>query len=59
MKREVAKDEITNKTQLLEGFLLCGIIMQETEQSCIDSMRRRIKALMATKGGLLKYIWFI
>ncbi|GFX82396.1 hypothetical protein TNCV_2870771 [Trichonephila clavipes] len=29
--------------------------MQETVQSCIDSMRRRIAALIAAKGGSTKY----
>ncbi|GFU03240.1 putative transposase like protein [Trichonephila clavipes] len=58
MKREVAKDVITNKTQLLERIIhVCNHPpqMQETVQSCIDSMPRRIEALIAAKGGSTKY----
>ncbi|GFY27590.1 putative transposase like protein [Trichonephila clavipes] len=58
MKREVAKDVITNKTQLLERVIHVWSHppqMQETVQSCIDSMPRRIEALMAAKGGSTKY----
>ncbi|GFU52094.1 uncharacterized protein TNCV_3225161 [Trichonephila clavipes] len=58
MKREVAKDVITNKTQLLERIIHKWNHhpqMQETVQSCIDSMPRRIEALIAAKGGSTKY----
>ncbi|GFV59281.1 putative transposase like protein [Trichonephila clavipes] len=58
MKREVAKDAITNKTQLLERIIhVCNHHpqMQETVQSSIDSMPRRIEALIAAKGGSTKY----
>ncbi|GFV06025.1 putative transposase like protein [Trichonephila clavipes] len=58
MKREVSKDVITNKTQLLERIIhVCNYHpqMQETVQSCIDSMPRRIEALIAAKGGSTKY----
>ncbi|GFW89357.1 putative transposase like protein [Trichonephila clavipes] len=58
MKREVAKDVITNKTQLLERIIhVCNHHpqMQETVQSCIDSMPRKIEALIAAKGGSTKY----
>ncbi|GFV94913.1 transposable element Tcb2 transposase [Trichonephila clavipes] len=58
MKREVAKDVITNKTQLLERIIhVCNNHpqMQETVQSCIDSMPLRIEALIAAKGGSTKY----
>ncbi|GFU10002.1 uncharacterized protein TNCV_1797061 [Trichonephila clavipes] len=57
MKREVAKDLITNKTQLLERIIYVWNHhpeMQETEQSCVDSMPRRIGALIAAKGGSTK-----
>ncbi|GFV71973.1 uncharacterized protein TNCV_2459061 [Trichonephila clavipes] len=43
MKREVVKDVIANKTQLLERIILMWKYhpqMQETVQSCIDSMPR-------------------
>ncbi|GFV17128.1 transposable element Tcb2 transposase [Trichonephila clavipes] len=58
MKREVAKDVITNKTQLLERIIHVWNHppqMQETVQSCIDSKPRRIEALLAAKGGTTKY----
>ncbi|GFV64022.1 putative transposase like protein [Trichonephila clavipes] len=58
MKREVAKDVIANKTQLLERIIhVCNHHpqMQETVQSSIDSMPRRIEALIAAKGGSTKY----
>ncbi|GFV38956.1 putative transposase like protein [Trichonephila clavipes] len=58
MKREVAKDMITNKTQLLERIIhVCNHHpqIQQTVQSSIDSMPRRIEALIAAKGGSPKY----
>ncbi|GFU45089.1 transposable element Tcb2 transposase [Trichonephila clavipes] len=58
MKREVAKDVITNKTLLLERIIHVWNRhpqMQETVQSCIDSMPHRIEALIAAKGGTTKY----
>ncbi|GFV69388.1 transposable element Tcb2 transposase [Trichonephila clavipes] len=56
MKIEVAKDVITNKTQLLEIHVWNHLPqMQETVQSYIDSMPRRIEALIAAKGGTTKY----
>ncbi|GFU89983.1 putative transposase like protein [Trichonephila clavipes] len=58
MKREVAKDVITNKTQLLERIIHVWNPpprMQDTVQSCTDSMPRRIEALKAAKGGTTKY----
>ncbi|GFT85829.1 putative transposase like protein [Trichonephila clavipes] len=58
MKREVAKDVITNKTLLLERIIHVWNHhpqMQETVQSYTDSMPRRIGALIAAKGGSAKY----
>ncbi|GFX72800.1 uncharacterized protein TNCV_4063951 [Trichonephila clavipes] len=58
MKREVAKDVITNKTLLLERNIHAWNHppqMQETVQSCIDSTPRRIEDLIAAKGGTTKY----
>ncbi|GFW32314.1 transposable element Tcb2 transposase [Trichonephila clavipes] len=58
MKIEVAKIVITNKTQLLERIIHVWNLhpqMQETVQSCIDSMTRRIEALIAAKGASTKY----
>ncbi|GFT59557.1 transposable element Tcb2 transposase [Trichonephila clavipes] len=49
---------ITNKTQLLERIIHVWNHhpqMQETVQSDIDSMPRRIEALIAAKGGSTKY----
>ncbi|GFU64137.1 uncharacterized protein TNCV_3745051 [Trichonephila clavipes] len=46
MKREVAKDVITNKTQLLERIIHVRNHhpqMQETVRLCIDSMRAELK----------------
>ncbi|GFV28909.1 transposable element Tcb2 transposase [Trichonephila clavipes] len=57
-KREVAKDVITNKTQLLGGIIHVWNHppqMQETVQSCVDSMPRKIEALIAAKGDTTKY----
>ncbi|GFT40463.1 uncharacterized protein TNCV_1646491 [Trichonephila clavipes] len=58
MEREVAKDVITNKTLLLERIIHMWnhhSHMQETVQSCIDSMKRRIEALIAAKWSSTKY----
>ncbi|GFY20225.1 uncharacterized protein TNCV_208571 [Trichonephila clavipes] len=58
MEREVAKDVITNKTLLLERIIHVWNHhpqMQETVQSCIDSMPRRIEVLIAAKGSSTKY----
>ncbi|GFX76726.1 transposable element Tcb2 transposase [Trichonephila clavipes] len=58
MKREVAKDVITNKTQLLEKIIHVWNHppqILDTVQSCIDSMPRRIEALIAAEGGTTKY----
>ncbi|GFV63417.1 uncharacterized protein TNCV_4458411 [Trichonephila clavipes] len=58
MEREVVKDVITNETLLLERIIhVCNHHpqMQETVQSCIVSMPRRIEALIAAKEGLTKY----
>ncbi|GFX16626.1 uncharacterized protein TNCV_23971 [Trichonephila clavipes] len=58
MEREVAKDVITNEMLLLERIIYVWNHhpqMQETVQSCIDSMPRRIEVLIATKGGSTKY----
>ncbi|GFT05598.1 putative transposase like protein [Trichonephila clavipes] len=62
MKREVDKNVITNKTQLLERIIQVWNHhpqMQETVQSCIYSMPRKIEALIAAKGGSTKYSYLI
>lgn len=58
MKREVAKSVITTKAQLIEKIIWVWYHhpqMQQTVQACIDSMPRRIEALIAAKGGSTKY----
>lgn len=58
MKREVAKDTVTTRTKLIEKIIHVWNHhpqMQETVQSCIDSMPRRIEALIKAKGGSTKY----
>lgn len=58
MKREVAKEVITNKTQLIEKIIYAWNHhprMQETVQACINSMPKRIEALIASKGASTKY----
>ncbi|GFX16655.1 transposable element Tcb2 transposase [Trichonephila clavipes] len=58
MKREVAKNVITNKTQLLERIIHVWNHhpqMQETLHSCIDVKQRRIEAFIAAKFGTTKY----
>ncbi|GFX07290.1 putative transposase like protein [Trichonephila clavipes] len=52
MKREVAKDVITNETQLLQRIIHVWNHhpqIQETVQSCIDIMPLRIEPLIAAK----------
>ncbi|GFX78224.1 uncharacterized protein TNCV_5135711 [Trichonephila clavipes] len=54
MKTEVAKDVITNKTQLLERIIHVWNHhpqMQETVQSCIDSMPHRRKRKLDDAGA--------
>lgn len=58
VKREIAKDVITTKAQLIEKIIDVWNHhpkMQETVQACINSMPRRIKALLRAKGGPTKY----
>lgn len=58
VKRELAKEAITTKTRLIEKIIFVWNHhprMQETVQACINSMPRRINALIAAKGGSTKY----
>ena len=58
VKREMAKDMITTKHKLIEKLIQVwnhNPKLQETVQECINSMPRRIKALIAVKGGMTKY----
>ena len=58
VKREMAKDMITAKEQLIGKLIEVwshNSRLQETVQECINSMPRRIKALIDAKGGTTKY----
>ena len=55
---EMAKDMITSKQQLIAKLIEVwnyNSKLQETVQECINSMPRRIKALIDAKGGTTKY----
>ena len=54
VKREMAKDMIPSKQQLIAKLIEVwnhNSKLQETVQECINSMPRRIKALIDAKGG--------
>ena len=58
VKREVAKDMITTKTELIAKIIHVWNHhpeLQETVQNCITSMPKRIKDLIAAKGGHTHY----
>lgn len=58
LKREIAKKCITNKVGLIETLIKewnHNPHLQDTIQACIDSMPRRIEAVIAAKGELTKY----
>lgn len=58
LKRAIAKVAITTKRELTERLIYQWYHnphLQSTIQSCIESMPRRIKALIAAKGGHTKY----
>lgn len=57
-KRKMAKEVITTKHQLIEKLIQVwhhSPELKENLKSCIESMPRRIKALIAAKGGVTKY----
>lgn len=57
-KRAMAKEVITNKQQLIETLIrewYHNSKLQENAKTCIESMPRRIEALIAAKGGITKY----
>ena len=57
-KNEIAKEIITNKKQLVEKLMNVwhhSKLVKESAKSCIDSMPRRIEALIAAKGNITKY----
>ena len=58
VKREMAKDMITSKEQLIANLIEVwnhNSKLQETVQECINSMPWCIKALIDAKGGTTKY----
>lgn len=58
VKREVAKDMITTKAQLIARIIYVWnhhLGLQDAVQNCISSMPKRIKALIAAKGGITQY----
>lgn len=57
-KRAIAKEVITTKQQLIETLIRewhHNSKLQEDAKTCIESMPRRIEALIAAKGGITKY----
>lgn len=58
LKRELAKEKITTKVQLVERIIYHWNHNQNLKQialNCIDSMPRRVDALLKARGGLTKY----
>lgn len=58
VKKEVAKDIVTNRCQLIGKLIHVWYHnpqLQKTVQNCISSMPKRIKALIAAKGGVTHY----
>lgn len=58
LKRELAKERITTKLELIERIVYHWNHNEKLKTialNCIDSMPRRVAALVAAKGGLTKY----
>jgi hypothetical protein len=58
MKREIASEMITNKIQLIEKMIKVwhnNIDIQNNAIKCIESMPRRVEAVISAKGGITKY----
>lgn len=58
MKREISRESITNKQQLIEHLIKAWHKVQSIKENClkcIESMPRRIEAVIAAKGGVTKY----
>ena len=58
VKREIGKEVITTRTQLIEKLIHVwnhSSELQESVKNNIESMPRRIEALIAAKGGITKY----
>lgn len=57
LERELAKENITTKTKLIERIIYHwhhNVALKEIPQTCLDSMPRRVAASRAAKGGLTK-----
>lgn len=57
-KRAIAKEVITTKRQLIECLIKewhHNMKLKECTKSCIESMPRRLEAVIAAKGGITKY----
>lgn len=58
-KRGIAKEVITTKQQLIEILIRVwhhNSQLQANAETCIESMPRRIEALIAAKGSITKYV---
>lgn len=58
MKREISREYITNKRQLIERMIEVWHRVDSIKENCskcIESMPRRIEAVIAAKGGVTKY----
>lgn len=58
LKRELAKETITTKVQLIERIVHHWNHNEKLKQialNCIDSMPRRVAAIIEARGGLTKY----
>ena len=58
LKRELGKENITTKTQLIERIIYHwhhNDKLKETAIKCVKIMPRRIEALLKAKGNLTKY----
>ena len=61
-KRAISKQEITTKNQLIETLTNewnNNDDLKKMAKECIESMPRRIKAIIAAKGGITKYYFFL
>lgn len=57
-KREIAKEMVTTKTRLIEKLIEVwhhNTRIKEVAKTCIESMPRRIQAVIDAKGSVTKY----
>jgi arsenate reductase-like glutaredoxin family protein len=58
LKREISKELVTNKRQLIERLVDVWHRNENIKENCIkciESMPQRIEAVIAAKGGVTKY----